>query len=150
MGSTPAEEKRQRDRESHTEFAQETTGKENMQACNHRFGSRPLSSQPGKNQSSNTSREQHGLSFCESRALNCSMRRSRKSWQTCIGKRSAGSRRYPRQCWRLSLILEAYTGVSDDEVIEATIMDCVDAEQAPYLHILARSQQLSAELREAA
>jgi hypothetical protein len=40
----------------------------------------------------------------------------------------------------LALILEAYTGVSDDEVIEATVMDrrwqlvldCVDAEQAPF------------------
>src|SRR5260370_5772836 len=40
----------------------------------------------------------------------------------------------------LALILEAYTGVSDDEVIEATMMDrrwqlvldCVDAEQAPF------------------
>lgn len=40
----------------------------------------------------------------------------------------------------LVLILEAYTGVSDDEVIEATLMDrrwqlvldCVDAEQAPF------------------
>lgn len=39
----------------------------------------------------------------------------------------------------LALMLEAYTGVSDDEVIEATMMDrrwqlvldCVDAEQAP-------------------
>jgi hypothetical protein len=39
----------------------------------------------------------------------------------------------------LALILEAYTGVSDDEVIEATVMDrrwqlvldCVDAEEAP-------------------
>jgi hypothetical protein len=40
----------------------------------------------------------------------------------------------------LALILEAYTGVSDDEVIEATMMDrrwqlvldCLDAEQAPF------------------
>jgi hypothetical protein len=40
----------------------------------------------------------------------------------------------------LALILEAYTGVSDDEVIEATVMDrrwqlvldCLDAEQAPF------------------
>ena len=40
----------------------------------------------------------------------------------------------------LALILEAYTGVSDDEVIEATVMDrrwqlvldCVDTEQAPF------------------
>lgn len=40
----------------------------------------------------------------------------------------------------LALILEAYTGVSDDEVIEATVMDrrwqlvldCVDAEEAPF------------------
>src|SRR5947209_229620 len=40
----------------------------------------------------------------------------------------------------LALILEAYTGVSDDEVIEATMMDrrwqlvldCVDAEEAPF------------------
>jgi Transposase domain (DUF772) len=40
----------------------------------------------------------------------------------------------------LALILEAYTGVSDDEVIEATIMDrrwqlvldCLDTEQAPF------------------
>jgi hypothetical protein len=39
----------------------------------------------------------------------------------------------------LALILEAYTGVSDDEVIEATVMDrrwqfvleCLDTEQAP-------------------
>jgi hypothetical protein len=39
----------------------------------------------------------------------------------------------------LALILEAYTGVSDDEVIEATMMDrrwqlvldCVDTEEAP-------------------
>src|SRR5258708_33748771 len=39
----------------------------------------------------------------------------------------------------LALILEAYTGVSDDEVIEATVMDrrwqlvldCVDSEEAP-------------------
>jgi hypothetical protein len=39
----------------------------------------------------------------------------------------------------LALILQAYTGVSDDEVIEATVMDrrwqlaldCLDAEQAP-------------------
>src|SRR5437762_2903240 len=40
----------------------------------------------------------------------------------------------------LALILEAYTGVSDDEVIEATMMDrrwqlvldCLDTEQAPF------------------
>src|SRR5216684_6575435 len=40
----------------------------------------------------------------------------------------------------LALILEAYSGVSDDEVIEATVMDrrwqlvldCVDAEEAPF------------------
>src|SRR5260221_7455700 len=40
----------------------------------------------------------------------------------------------------LVLILEAYTGVSDDEVIEATVMDrrwqlvldCVDTEEAPF------------------
>src|SRR5439155_3327614 len=40
----------------------------------------------------------------------------------------------------LALILEAYTGVSDDEVIEATVMDrrwqlvldCLDAEHAPF------------------
>jgi transposase len=40
----------------------------------------------------------------------------------------------------LALILEAYTGVSDDEVIEATVMDrrwqlvldCVDAQEAPF------------------
>lgn len=40
----------------------------------------------------------------------------------------------------LALILEAYMGISDDEVIEATMMDrrwqlvldCVDAEQAPF------------------
>ena len=40
----------------------------------------------------------------------------------------------------LALILEAYTGVSDDEVIEATVMDrrwqlvldCLDTEQAPF------------------
>ena len=39
----------------------------------------------------------------------------------------------------LALILEAYTGVSDDEVIEATMMDrrwqlvldCLDTDQAP-------------------
>jgi transposase-like protein DUF772 len=39
----------------------------------------------------------------------------------------------------LALILEAYTGVSDDEVIEATLMDrrwqlvldCLDTDQAP-------------------
>ena len=39
----------------------------------------------------------------------------------------------------LALILEAYTGVSDDEVIEATVMDrrwqlvldCLDTEQTP-------------------
>jgi Transposase DDE domain/Transposase domain (DUF772) len=40
----------------------------------------------------------------------------------------------------LALILEAYTGVSDDEVIEATVMDrrwqlvldCIDTQQAPF------------------
>jgi hypothetical protein len=40
----------------------------------------------------------------------------------------------------LAIILEAYTGVSDDEVIEATVMDrrwqlvldCVDAEESPF------------------
>jgi transposase len=40
----------------------------------------------------------------------------------------------------LALILEAYTGVSDDEIIEATVMDrrwqlvldCVDAQEAPF------------------
>jgi hypothetical protein len=40
----------------------------------------------------------------------------------------------------LTLILEAYTGVSDDEVIEATVMDrrwqlvldCIDADEAPF------------------
>src|SRR5438034_2148966 len=40
----------------------------------------------------------------------------------------------------LALILEAYTGVSDDEVIEATVMDrrwqlvldCMDADHAPF------------------
>jgi hypothetical protein len=40
----------------------------------------------------------------------------------------------------LALILEAYTGVSDNEVIEATVMDrrwqvvldCVDTEEAPF------------------
>src|SRR5216683_4562583 len=40
----------------------------------------------------------------------------------------------------LALILEAYTGVSDDEVIEATVMDrrwqlvldCLDTEHAPF------------------
>src|SRR5260221_6647332 len=40
----------------------------------------------------------------------------------------------------LALILEAYTGVSDDEVIEATVMDrrwqlvlnCLDTEEAPF------------------
>jgi transposase len=40
----------------------------------------------------------------------------------------------------LALIMEAYTGVSDDEVIEATLMDrsfqlvldCVDTQEAPF------------------
>lgn len=40
----------------------------------------------------------------------------------------------------LTLILEAYTGVSDDEVVEATVMDrrwqlvldCIDADEAPF------------------
>src|SRR5437763_11185154 len=40
----------------------------------------------------------------------------------------------------LALILQAYTGVSDDEVIEATVMDrrwqlvldCLDTEQTPF------------------
>jgi transposase len=40
----------------------------------------------------------------------------------------------------LAIILQAYTGVSDDEVIEATLMDrrwqlvldCLDTEQAPF------------------
>jgi Transposase domain (DUF772) len=40
----------------------------------------------------------------------------------------------------LALILEAYTGVWDDEVIEATVMDrrwqlvldCLDSDQAPF------------------
>jgi transposase len=40
----------------------------------------------------------------------------------------------------LALILEAYTGVSDDEVIEATMMDrrwqlvldCLDTDEAPF------------------
>jgi transposase len=40
----------------------------------------------------------------------------------------------------LALILQAYTGVSDDEVVEATVMDpsfqlvldCLDREQAPF------------------
>ncbi len=40
----------------------------------------------------------------------------------------------------LALILEAYTGVSDDEVIEATVMDrrwqlvldCIDTQEAPF------------------
>jgi hypothetical protein len=40
----------------------------------------------------------------------------------------------------LALILQAYTGVSDDEVIEATVMDrsfqlvldCLDTEHSPF------------------
>src|SRR5581483_58772 len=32
----------------------------------------------------------------------------------------------------LAVLLQAYTGVSDDEVIEATTMDCLDAEQPPF------------------
>ena len=46
----------------------------------------------------------------------------------------------PPAQWALSAILQAYTGVSYDEVIEATLMDrcwqlvldCLDAEQAPF------------------
>src|SRR6266853_2664191 len=67
------------------------------------------------------------------------MSHSRRSWRICIERKSEGGLQWPRRCSRLSLILEAYTGVSDDEVIEATMMDrrwqlvldCVDTEEAP-------------------
>jgi hypothetical protein len=72
--------------------------------------------------------------------MNCWMKRSRKSWRICIGREREGSRKSAPAMLALALILEAYTGVSDDEVIEATVMDrrwqlvldCVDAEEAPF------------------
>lgn len=68
------------------------------------------------------------------------MKHSRRSWRICIERKSEGGLQWPQRCSRLSLILEAYTGVSDDEVIEATVMDrrwqlvldCVDTEEAPF------------------
>ena len=62
------------------------------------------------------------------------------SWRACIGKLSEDNHPLLRRCWRLSLMLEAYTGVSDDEVTEATVMDrrwqlvldCLDCEHAPF------------------
>jgi Transposase domain (DUF772)/Transposase DDE domain len=52
----------------------------------------------------------------------------------------AGQPPVPPAMLALALILQAYTGVSDDEVIEATLMDrrwqvaldCLDAEEAPF------------------
>jgi hypothetical protein len=53
---------------------------------------------------------------------------------------SQGQPPVPPAMLALALILQAYTGVSDDEVIEATVMDrrwqlaldCLDAEEAPF------------------
>src|SRR3984893_7853411 len=72
--------------------------------------------------------------------MNCSTKRSSKSWQVCIGKQSEGNRKSAPAMLALALILEAYTGVSDDEVIEATVMDrrwqlvldCIDTQEAPF------------------
>jgi len=68
------------------------------------------------------------------------MKHFSKNWRTCIGKQSEGSPPVAPAMLALALILEAYTGVSDDEVIEATVMDrrwqfvldCVDTEEAPF------------------
>jgi hypothetical protein len=62
------------------------------------------------------------------------------SWQACIAQQIEGTHLLLQRCWRLSLILEAYTGVSDDEGIEATVMDrrwqfaldCLVTSQAPF------------------
>lgn len=62
------------------------------------------------------------------------------SWLVCTVRQNEGTHLSLRRCWRLSLILEAYTGVSDDEVIEATVMDrrwqlvldCLDCEHTPF------------------
>lgn len=61
------------------------------------------------------------------------------NWRIWITKGCEVSRKSAPAQLALALILEAYTGVSDDEVIEATVMDrrwqlaldCIDAEEAP-------------------
>jgi hypothetical protein len=66
--------------------------------------------------------------------------RFKKNWRHSTPQVCVGTHLFRRHNWRLSIILQAYTGVSDDEVIEATLMDrrwqlvldCLDAEQAPW------------------
>jgi hypothetical protein len=51
-----------------------------------------------------------------------------------------GSRLYPQRNWRWRRGSQAYTGASDDEVIEATtmdrrwqlVLDCLDTEEPPF------------------
>lgn len=45
------------------------------------------------------------------------------SWRVCTVRQSECIHLSLQRSWRLSLILEAYTGVSDDEGISATVMD---------------------------
>jgi hypothetical protein len=79
------------------------------------------------------------LCSCANTGISCLMNHSRRSWRICIKSKREDGLQWPRRCSRLSLILEAYTGVSDDEVIEATMMDrrwqlvldCIDTEEAP-------------------
>jgi hypothetical protein len=67
------------------------------------------------------------------------MKHSSGNWRVSIGKQRGQPPVAPAML-TLALILEAYTGVSDDEVIEATMMDrrwqlvlnCLDTEQAPW------------------
>ena len=64
----------------------------------------------------------------------------KKNWRHCTPQVSVGTLPFRQRNWRLSIILQAYTGVSDDEAIEATLMDrrgplvldCLDTEQTPW------------------
>lgn len=56
-------------------------------------------SRTAKNRLSTRFGKRNCLCFCGSTATNCSMKPSRKSWQACIGKQSAGSHQWLQRCW---------------------------------------------------
>jgi hypothetical protein len=73
-------------------------------------------------------------------AMNSLMKPSEARVGQSVSKRDARQPPVAPAILALALILEAYTGVSDDEVIEATVMDrrgqlvldCLDREHAPF------------------
>ena len=72
--------------------------------------------------------------------MSCSTPRSRRSWRRIYRESAHGQPPIPPAQLALALILQAYTGVSDDEAIEASVMDrrwqlvldCLDCAAPPF------------------